>query len=158
MNEKRNVTLGWKPQKGSLDRKWKDSKDSWAGQTKEWRVKTRKYLKPPRGPQSRSRPENLIFLFKNSLCFQNQGFLSAWNKNISNLALLFPEKSSSSFFFWLKALKKLVITIRNLRIGHWLEIWWSGSRDLFSQFGWAKRWHVSKAFFWKNEFFENQVS
>ena len=36
-------------------------------------------------------------------------------------------------FFWLKAPKKLVITVRNLRIGYLLEIWWSGSKDLFSQ-------------------------
>ena len=54
-------------------------------------------------------------------------------KIFSNLDLLFLEKSSS--FFWLKAPKKLVITIRNLWIGHWLEIWWSSSKDLFSQFG-----------------------
>ena len=27
-----------KTRKGSLEQKWKDSKDSWAGQTKEWRV------------------------------------------------------------------------------------------------------------------------
>ena len=42
-------------------------------------------------------------------------------------------------FFLLKAPKKLVITVRNLWMGHWLRIWWSGSKDLFSQFGWAKR-------------------
>ena len=32
----------------------------------------------------------------------------------------------------------MVITVRNLRMGHWLGIWWFGSKDLFSQFGWAK--------------------
>ena len=32
---------------------------------------------------------------------------------------------------------------------HWLGIWWSGSKDLFSQFDWAKWGHVSKAFFGK---------
>ena len=52
----------------------------------------------------------------------------------------------SHLFFDLRFPKKLVITVRNLRIGHWLEIWWSGSKDLFSQFGWGKRWHVSKPF------------
>ena len=41
-------------------------------------------------------------------------------------------------FFLLKAPKKLVITVRTLRMGHWLRIWWSGSKDLFSQFSWAK--------------------
>ena len=35
---KEKVTLGWKPKKGSLKRKWEDSKDSWVEQTKEWRV------------------------------------------------------------------------------------------------------------------------
>ena len=32
----------------------------------------------------------------------------------------------------------MVIIARNLQIGHWLGIWWFGSKDLFSQFGWAK--------------------
>ena len=49
--------------------------------------------------------------------------------------------------------------LENLRMGHQLGIWWSGSKDSFSQFGWAKRCRISKAFFcWKNEFFENQAS
>ena len=84
-------------------------------------------------------------LFKNSLCFQNQSFLSAWNKNIFESWFIIPKKSSS--FFDLRLPKKLVITVRNLRMGHWLRIWWSDSKDLFSQFSWAKRWQVSKAFF-----------
>ena len=50
---------------------------------------------------------------------------------------IIPKKSSS--FFDLRLLKKLVITVRNLRMGHWFGIWWSGSKDLFSQFGWTKR-------------------
>ena len=79
--------------------------------------------------------------------FEIKASLAPKTKIFSNLDLLFLEKSS--FFFLLKAPKKLVITVRNLRIGHLLEIWWSGSKDLFSQFGWAKRWHVSNAFFWK---------
>ena len=87
--------------------------------------------------------------------FKIKAFSAPETKIFSNLDLLFPEKST---FFDLRPPKKLVITVRNLQIGHWLEIWWFGSRDLFSQFGWARRWHVSKAFFWKNEFFENQVS
>ena len=32
----------------------------------------------------------------------------------------------------------MVITIKNLRIGLWLGIWWFGSKDLFSQLGWTK--------------------
>ena len=83
-------------------------------------------------------------LFKNSFCFQNQGFLSAWKKNIFKSWFVISQKVI--FFFDLRLLKKLVITVRNLRIGHWLEIWWSISRDLFSQIGWAKRWHISKPF------------
>ena len=75
-------------------------------------------------------------LFKNSLLFSKQGFFSAWNQNIFKIWFIIPEKSSS---FWLKAPKNLVITVRNLRMGLWLGIWWSGSKDLFSQFGWVKR-------------------
>ena len=56
-------------------------------------------------------------------------------KNIFKTLFIIPEKSSS---FWLEAPTKLVITVRNLRMGHWLRIWWSGSKDLSSQFGWAK--------------------
>ena len=52
------------------------------------------------------------------------------NQNIFKTCFIIPEKS---FSFWLKAPKKLVITVRNFRIGHLLEIWWSGSKDLFSQ-------------------------
>ena len=77
--------------------------------------------------------------------FKIKAFSAPETKIFSNLDLLFPEKSSS--FFWLK----LMITVRNVQIEHWLEIWWSGSRDLFSQFDWARRWHVSKAFFLKKK-------
>ena len=72
---------------------------------------------------------------KNSLYFQKRGFFSAWNQNIFKTWFIIHEKSS---FFLLKAPKKMVITVRNLRIGYGLGIWWSGSKDLFSQFGWAK--------------------
>ena len=73
-------------------------------------------------------------LFKNSLCFQNQGFFSVWNKNIFESRFVISRKVIFFFFFfWLKSPKKVVITIRNLQRRHWLEIWWSGSRDLFSQ-------------------------
>ena len=63
--------------------------------------------------------------------FKIKAFLASKTKIFSNLDLLFPEKPSSSFL--LKDPKKLVITDRNLRIGHLLETWWSGSKDLFSQ-------------------------
>ena len=59
---------------------------------------------------------------------------------------IIPEKSSS---FWLKASKKLVITVRNLRMGYWLRIWWSGLKDLFSQFSWAKGVARFQGFFLK---------
>ena len=83
--------------------------------------------------------------FQKFLLFSKQGFFSAWNQNIFKIWFIIPEKSSS---FWLKAPKNLVITVRNLRMGYWLRTWWSGSNE----------WHVFKAFFWKNEFFENQAS
>ena len=77
----------------------------------------------------------------------------------SNLDLLFS-KSHLFFYYLLKAPEKNWWSL--LGISGWdinSKIWWSGSKDLFSQFGWAKGWHVSKApFFWKNEFFENQAS
>ena len=57
--------------------------------------------------------------------FSKRGFLSTWNQNILKAWFIIPEKSSS---FWLKALKKLVITVRNLRMEHWLRIWWFGSK------------------------------
>ena len=80
-------------------------------------------------------------LFKNSLYFQNEISLALEIQNVFKTWFLI-EKSSS---FWLKALKKLVIIVSNLCMGHWLGIWWFGSKDLFSQ----KGWHVFKAFFWK---------
>ena len=78
---------------------------------------------------------------KNSPYFQIKASLVPEPKIFSKLDLLFLK----CHLFDLRLPKKLVI-------------WWSGSKDLFSQFGWARRWHVSKAFLWKNEFFENQVS
>ena len=71
-------------------------------------------------------------LFKFPL-FSNRGFPSAWNQNIFKTWLIIPQKSSS---FWLKAPKKIWWSLlENLWMGHWLGIWWSGSKDLFSQFG-----------------------
>ena len=95
-------------------------------------------------------------LFKNSLCFQIEASSAPETKIFSKLDLLFLK---SHLLFDLRLLKIFWWSLlENLRMGHWLGIWWSGSKDLFSQFGWAKGWHVSKAFFWKNEFFENQAS
>ena len=51
-------------------------------------------------------------------------------KIFSNLDLLFLK--SHLFFLTKGSQKKLVNTARNLWIGHWLEIWWSGSKVLFS--------------------------
>ena len=65
--------------------------------------------------------------------FSKRGFHNAWNQNILKTWFIIPEKSSS---FWLKAPKKNWWSLlENLRMGHLLEIWWSGSKDLFSQFG-----------------------
>ena len=69
---------------------------------------------------------------------------------------IIPKKSS--FFFYLRLPKKLVIIVRNLRMGHWFGIWWSDSKDLFSQFGWAKGvacFHdfLEKRILWKSSIF-----
>ena len=64
--------------------------------------------------------------------FSKRSFLSAWNQNILKAWFITPEKS---YTFLLKALQKLVITVRNPRMRHRLGIWWSGSKDLFPQFG-----------------------
>ena len=69
------------------------------------------------------------------LLFSKRGFHNVWNQHILKTRFIIHEKSSS---FLLKASKKMVITVRNLRMGYWLRIWWFGSKDLFSQFGWAK--------------------
>ena len=70
--------------------------------------------------------------------FSKRDFFNTWNQNIFKLNLLFLK--SHLFFFKLKApKKKWVITVRNLWMGHWLRIWWSGSKNLFSQFSRAKR-------------------
>ena len=75
-------------------------------------------------------------LFKNSLYFQNEASTTPETTIFSRLDLLFMK---SHLPFDLRLPKKLVITVRNLRMGYRFEIWWSGSKDLFSQFGWAKR-------------------
>ena len=76
--------------------------------------------------------------------FSKRGFHNAWNQNILKTWFIIHEKSSS---FWLKAPKNWWSLLENLWMGHLLEIWWSSSKDLFSKFGWAKRWCISKAFF-----------
>ena len=48
-------------------------------------------------------------LFKTFPLFSKRGFHNAWNQNILKTWFIIHEKSSS---FWLKAPKKLVITIR----------------------------------------------
>ena len=50
-----------KTQKGSLERKWKDSKDSWAEQTKEWRVNNQE-ASVEEGFESKL-PNSLLFIF-----------------------------------------------------------------------------------------------
>ena len=87
--------------------------------------------------------------------FSKQGFHNAWNQSIFKLNLLFMK---SHLPFDLRLSKNWWSLLENLWMRHLLEIWWSDSKDLFSQFGQAKRWHVSKAFSGKDEFFENQAS
>ena len=52
-----------------------------------------------------------------------------------------PQRLKSKYFqnlIYYSWKVKMVITVRNLRMRHRLGFWWSGSKDLFSQFGWAK--------------------
>ena len=68
---------------------------------------------------------------------------------------IIPEKSSS---FWLKAPKKLVITVRKSLNGAFtwnLMIW---LKRLISTIWLSKEMVQFHGLFWKNEFFENQVS
>ena len=67
------------------------------------------------------------------LLFSKRGFHNAWNQNIFKLNLLFLK---SHLPFDLRLPKNWWSLLENLRIGHRLGIWWSGSKD--SQFGWAK--------------------
>ena len=97
-------------------------------------------------------------LFKNSLCFQNQGFLSAWNQKYFQILICYFSKSH--LLIDLRLLKKLVITVRNLWMGHltqnlmiWLKrfiftIWFSKGVACFQGLFLEK----------KNKFFENQAS
>ena len=68
-------------------------------------------------------------LFKNSRYFQNKTSSAPETKIFSKLDLLFLK---NHLLFDLRLLKNWW-TVRNLRIGHLLEIWWFGSKDLFSQ-------------------------
>ena len=76
-------------------------------------------------------------------------------KNIFKTWFIIPEKSS--FLTW-GSKKKLVITVRNLRMGHWLKIlmiWLK--RFIFTIWLSKKGGTLSGPFFGKNEFFENQA-
>ena len=84
-------------------------------------------------------------LFKKFLLFSKWGFLSAWNQNIFKTRFIIPEKSSS---FWLKAPKKLMITIRNLWMGYQLRIRWSSLERFISIVWLRKGCHVFKVFFY----------
>ena len=91
---------------------------------------------------------------KNSLYFQNKASSMPETKTFSKLDLLFLK---SYLPFDLRLPKKLVIIVRNSQMGCWLEIRWSGSKDLSSQIGWAKEVARFQSLFMKNEFFENQA-
>ena len=77
------------------------------------------------------------------LLFSKWGFPNAWNQNIFKLNLLFLK---SHLPFDLKLPKNWWSLLENLWMGHLLEIWWIGSKDLSPQFGQAKRWRISEAF------------
>ena len=80
-------------------------------------------------------------LFKNFL-YSKRGFHNAWNQNILKTWFIIHEKSSS---FWLKAPKKLVITIRKSLNGAFtwnLMIW---LKRLISTI-WLRGWHVQGLF------------
>ena len=69
---------------------------------------------------------------KKFLLFSKRGFHNAWNQNIFTLDLLFMK---SHLLFDLRLPKNWWLLLENLWMGHLLEIWWSGSKDLFPQFG-----------------------
>ena len=71
--------------------------------------------------------------------------------------LIYYSRKVIFFFFDLRLSKNWWSLLENLQIRHWLGIWWSGSKDLFSQLGWAKRIACFQCPFLKNEFFENQA-
>ena len=85
-------------------------------------------------------------LFKNSLYFQNEASSAPEIKIFSKLDLLFLK---SHLIFDLRLPKNWWSLLENLQMKHWLGIWWSGSKDLFLQFGWAKGWLVFMAFFFE---------
>ena len=72
-------------------------------------------------------------LFKNSFYFQNEASTTPETKIFSKLDLLFMK---SHLPFDLRLPKNWWSLLENLRMGHRLGIWWSGSKD--SQFGWAQ--------------------
>ena len=87
--------------------------------------------------------------------FSKRGFHNAWNQNILKTWFIIHEKSSS---FWLKAPKNWWSLLEIFEWGIDLKSDDLVQKIYFHTFGWAKRWHVPEAFFWKNEFFENQAS
>ena len=93
-------------------------------------------------------------IYSNFPLFSKRGFLSAWNQKYFQILICYFSKSH--LLIDLTLLKKLVITVSNLRMGHWLGIWWFGSKDLFSQFDWAKGvahfqdLFLEKWIFWKS--------
>ena len=82
--------------------------------------------------------------FKNSLYFQNEASSAPETKIFSRLDYY---SRKAIFFFWLKALQKLVITIK--KISKWGINLESDNLDLkiyFHNLVEQKGWHISKAF------------
>ena len=91
-------------------------------------------------------------LTKNFFYFPNRGFFRVWNQNAFKTRFIFFKDHSflfrwglnaqciilatkNMFYFDLRLPQKLMITVRNLWMRCKLEIKWSGSKNLFSQFG-----------------------
>ena len=75
--KKKNKTLGWKLEKGSLEQKRKKKfEDSWAEQIEEWKAMTRQHPKPLRGPLPFPKPK-IWTLYSKMLSLEFQS-LSWW--------------------------------------------------------------------------------
>ena len=94
-------------------------------------------------------------LFKNLLYFQNEASSVLETKIFSKLDLLFMK---SHLLFNLRSPKNWWSLLEISEWGIYLESDDLAQKIYFHNLVEQKEWHVSKALFWKNEFFENQAS
>ena len=87
-------------------------------------------------------------------CFQNEASSAPEIKIFSRLDLSFPKGSS----IFLKVPKNWWSLSEIPKWGVDLKSDDLAQKIYFHNWGVQKGWHISKAFFWKNEFFENQTS